>query len=53
MNVPRTIASVLASPLRLATLHELGTVYGVEDLFDFLEIMTVDAFNQRLANKVD
>jgi hypothetical protein len=36
---------------RLATLHELSTVYGTEDLYDLLEILTVDAHNQRLAEE--
>ena len=31
----------------LATLHELDTVYGLEDLYDLLEIVMVDAFNRR------
>lgn len=30
-----------------ATLHELDTVYGVEDLYDLLEIAVIDAHNQR------
>jgi hypothetical protein len=29
----------------MATLHELDTVYGVEDLYDLLEIATVEAVN--------
>jgi len=29
----------------MATLHELGTVYGLEDLYDLLEIILVDAYN--------
>jgi hypothetical protein len=28
-----------------ATLHELETVYGLEDLYDLLEIIEVDAWN--------
>jgi hypothetical protein len=28
-----------------ATLHELDTVYGLEDLYDLLEITEVDAWN--------
>ena len=36
---------------RLATLHELGTVYGIEDLYNLFEIILVDAHNQRLAMK--
>lgn len=51
MNVAPTVAAVITHPLRLATLHELQTVYGVQDLYDFLEVMKVDEFNQRLAAK--
>jgi hypothetical protein len=35
---------------RIATLHELDSVYGSEDLYDLLEILMVDAENQRIAN---
>lgn len=38
---------------RLATLRELDTIYGVEDLYDLLEIAAVAAFNQWLAMKQD
>ena len=31
---------------RLATLHELQTVYGAQDLYTLLEILAVDAFNE-------
>jgi len=41
--VPRTIATVVSS--RHATLHELDTVYGLEDLWLMLEIITVDSHN--------
>jgi hypothetical protein len=34
-----------------ATLHELDTVYGVADLYRLAEVIRVDNFNQRLANK--
>lgn len=30
----------------LATLHELQTVYGMEDLYDFLEIIAIRNTNQ-------
>ncbi len=33
---------------RLATLAELDTVYGVRDLYDFLEILSVDGHNRRV-----
>lgn len=35
-----------------ATLYELSTVYGLEDLQDLLEIILVDAHNQRVANNM-
>jgi hypothetical protein len=31
----------------MATLHELQTVYGLRDLWDMLEILSVDAHNER------
>ncbi len=31
----------------LATLHELETIYGSEDLVDLLEVMAVNAANLR------
>lgn len=34
-----------------ATLAELSSVYGLEDLYDLIEIINVDAHNQRLLNK--
>jgi hypothetical protein len=34
-----------------ATLHELDTVYGTEDLHDMIEIVLVDAHNQRLLSR--
>jgi hypothetical protein len=34
-----------------ATLHELDTVYGLEDLYEMIEIITVDAHNQRVLSK--
>jgi hypothetical protein len=30
---------------RYATLHELQTVYGLEDMWDLLEILAVDRHN--------
>jgi len=44
------IASVVNS--RLATLHELETVYGLEDLFDLLEIIIINIANQQKKNKM-
>lgn len=34
-----------------ATLAELATVYGLEDAYDLLEIVQVDAYNDRVARK--
>lgn len=34
----------------LATLHELDTVYGTEDLWDLLEVHTVQTFNRSILN---
>lgn len=51
MNVPLTISAVVTSPMRLATLHELQTVYGTEDLTNFLEIVVIDQHNERLRAK--
>jgi len=36
---------------RMATLHELQTVYGQKDLHNMIEIITVDSFNAYQANK--
>lgn len=36
---------------RLATLHELDTVYGVNDLYNMLEIVTIDALNRIIAEE--
>jgi hypothetical protein len=30
----------------MATLHELNTIYGIEDLHDMLEILSVDRINE-------
>ncbi|KVP59464.1 transcription elongation factor GreA [Burkholderia ubonensis] len=46
-NVPRSIGAVISR--RLATLHELQTVYGQDDLHDLLEIIIVDSYNERVA----
>lgn len=49
VNVPRTIGAVISS--RLATMAEIETVLGMEDIYDLLEIITVDAHNKQIANK--
>ena len=48
-NVPRTIGMVVSAGK--ATLHELDTVYGLEDLCDMLEIIAVDIHNRRVMAK--
>lgn len=51
MNVPPSIGIVISSGK--ATLAELDTILGAEDLYDLLEIIAVDAHNQRMAMKKD
>jgi hypothetical protein len=46
-NMPGVIAALVSS--RLATLAELQSHYGVEDAYDMLEVLTVDACNQKIA----
>lgn len=48
-NVSRLIGAVIST--RLASLHELDTIYGVEDCFDLLEVARVDALNQKIIDK--
>lgn len=51
-NVPRTIAAVISG--KMAKLHELDTVYGVQDMWWWLiEIMTVDNTNRVIAENND
>ncbi len=33
---------------RLASLHELQSVYGIEDLYNFIELITVQNYNEAL-----
>lgn len=51
MNVPPAIGMVLGSGQKLTTMGELNTVLGLEDLHDLLEIVMVDAHNQRILAK--
>jgi hypothetical protein len=44
-NVPRIIGIIVSR--RLATLYELQTIYGIEDAHDLLEVIAVDAENER------
>lgn len=48
-NVPRVIATLISA--RMATLHELDTVYGIEDAYDMLEIVLVDNYNESLMRR--
>lgn len=34
---------------KAATLHELQTVYGIKDAYDMIEMIQIDAHNQRAA----
>ena len=36
---------------KLATMYELQTVYGTEDLYNFLELITVNYFNEQIASE--
>lgn len=49
VNVSRVVAAVVSS--RLASLVDLDTVLGAQDLYTLLEILTVDAHNDRVANQ--
>lgn len=44
VNVPRIIGALVSS--RMATMHELQTVYGVKDAYDLLEVLSVDNANK-------
>ncbi|MBO7712482.1 MAG: hypothetical protein J6S85_02865 [Methanobrevibacter sp.] len=44
-NVPPMIGAVVNS--RLATLHELETVYGLEDLCNLYEIIIIKVANEQ------
>ena len=35
----------------VATLNELDTFYGIEDMYDMLEIIVIDSHNRYIANK--
>jgi 4-diphosphocytidyl-2C-methyl-D-erythritol kinase len=45
------IGAVISS--RMATLHELDTVYGLLDLHDMLEVLAVDAQNSVVVNSAN
>ncbi len=48
LNLPRTIATVLSA--RMATIVELDTALGTQDLYDLLEVIAVDNYNRSHAN---
>ena len=47
-NVPPIIGACISH--KAATLHDLQTVYSLQDAYDLLEIVNVDAHNQRILN---
>jgi hypothetical protein len=47
VNVPPVIGTIVSADL--ARLHELQSVYGVEDAYNLLEIVAVDRYNEGLA----
>lgn len=47
--MPNVLAVVISS--ELATLHELDTVYSVEDVYVFLEIIATNNHNKRAYRK--
>jgi hypothetical protein len=51
VNVPATISTIISCDMNLATLHDLDTHYGVEDMWRLLEVITVHNYNQKLMNK--
>lgn len=51
VNVPRTIATVISGGK--AKLHELDTVYSVQDMWWLIEIITVDNTNRAIAAESD
>jgi hypothetical protein len=49
LNIPIPLATVISAGK--ATLYELDTHYGVADLWQLLEIITVDNHNKMILNK--
>ena len=49
LNVSSIIGTLLSK--RMATLHELDTVYGTRDVYDMLEIISIDDYNHALAKQ--
>jgi hypothetical protein len=48
-NVSGLIGAVVSTGL--ATLNELGTVYGIEDCYDMIEIDLINAENRAILRK--
>ncbi|MDE2426342.1 MAG: hypothetical protein KGO96_10600 [Elusimicrobia bacterium] len=48
-NLPRSIGIVVSS--KYATLHELQTIYSVEDVQDLIEVITTDGQNQEIVRR--
>lgn len=44
MNIPASIGRVVSR--KMASLYELQTHFGAEDLYNLMEILAVDAFNE-------
>jgi len=42
-NISSLIGVLVSS--RIATLHDLSTVYGIKDAYDLFEVVAVDSFN--------
>lgn len=47
-NITSVISTLVSR--KYATLHELDTEYSVQDAYDILEIITVDAYNKKNFN---
>jgi hypothetical protein len=50
-NVPHSIGFALSSGL--CSLIELQTVYGLEDMWDMIEVSAVNTHNQNQVNRGD
>ncbi|WP_019573359.1 hypothetical protein [Curvibacter lanceolatus] len=48
-NLSKVVGAVVTT--RLATLHELDTIYGVEDMWLLLEIAQVNSHNENMMNR--
>lgn len=48
-NIPGIIGTAVGR--RLTTLHEAQTIYGLEDIYDLIEIAIVDAHNEQQAEE--